>query len=134
MNDNILNFDQNATVGYDQFGLPITDGTSVNASVNISNPDQSSHSGLLSSLESFGSNALNSLEKGAEVTIQAGESAVKTVYQGGKTVVGDVVGGAQGIVTSTTSALTGNIVILLLALGVGIYLVGKSGAVRLTSL
>lgn len=107
----------------DSSGMPVADGTPAPpANIDISDPDTTAtNSGFVGTLESWGSSAVNAVESG-----------VKTVYGGVKTVVGDTVGGAENLVTSTASSFTGDILLVLGVVVVGLVLLGKSGAFKAT--
>jgi hypothetical protein len=107
----------------DSYGLPTNDGTSAPSNVDIQNPNQSSNSGVLATLEGWGTSVVHGIESVGSDVASAAESGIKTVYQGGKTVVGDVVSGVEGVGSFATSQL----VIVILAVGVGLYLIGKGG-------
>lgn len=112
-----------ATTMVDQYGLPITTGDVEPAGIVASDPNQTQNSGIISTLEGWGSSAVSEVESGASAALQAGESAVTTVYNAGKTVAGDAVNGVEGVVNYGTTT----IIILVLALAIGLYIVGKGG-------
>lgn len=107
----------------DAAGFPNDDSSGVAPSnIDLNDPDSSPvGSGMLSTLESWGSTAVNSVESG-----------VKTVYGGAKTVVGDVVGGAENAVTGVASSFTGDILLVLGLVVVGLVLIAQSGAIKAT--
>ena len=98
------------------------------SNVDMADPDQTQTPGFLSSIESF-----------ASAAVTGAENAVGTVYTGAKTVVGDTVGGVESVagkavggVTGAVSSVTMNIVLIVAAVGVGLYFIFKTGAVKAT--
>lgn len=121
------------------FGLPSNDPTPTNPLVNIADPAPSSHSGFFDSLEeaagSFvegAESAASSLYHGAVSTGTAIASGAETIAEKGysvaKTVTGDVVGGVEGIVNFGTT----QVVVLVAVLGVALYFIGKTGAIKVS--
>jgi len=106
-------------------GFPASDGSaSAPSNVDMSDPDGSSTpSGFLGTLESWGKSAVTGTE-----------NAVKTVYSGAKTVVSDTVGGAEKVVTGVENSLTGDVLLILGVLVVGLVLIAQSGSVKVNGI
>jgi len=118
-------WDTNST-GVDGSGILTTPITTANQAVDMPNPNQTSHGGMLDTLEGWGATAWNDAKAAGTAVVQAGEGAVETVYTAGKTVATDVKSG----VTSYISFGAGTIVFVVLGVGLAIYLIGKGGAVK----
>lgn len=98
------------------------------SNVDMKDPDGTQTPGFLSSLESFGSSVISKVENGVEV-----------IYAGAKGVASDVGSGVESvaqkgvnIVTGGISSITGNVVIILVVVGVALVMIAKSGAVKIS--
>lgn len=120
-------------------GLPSSDGTSANPLVSVPDPTPSTPSGFLSTVESYASSAVTGAESAASsvfsgavsaggAVINGAESAVKTGYSAGKTVIGDVTSGVEGVVGFGVN----QVVLVIAAVGIALYFVGKTGAFKVT--
>lgn len=115
----------------DGMGMPTSDGTTTNPSVDISNPDQSTSGGFISSLESYAGSAVDSAESAvsgaASSLVTSAENSVATVYGAAKNVGSSVVNSVEGV----TSFAVNQVVLLIAVLGVALYFVGKTGALKI---
>lgn len=134
--------EQNSTPATDDYsdiyGLPSSDGTTVNPVVQVADPSPVTSNGFLSSLETTADNALNSVEDTAAAAwagagtaatsiLTGAEHATATAYGAVKTVGSDAVSGVKNVVSFGVSQT----VLLALGLGVAIYIATKTGAFKI---
>lgn len=113
-------------IGYDGSGLLTGIGTSVSPNLLVANPDQTQNMGLISTLEGYFDRAVDAISEGAQDAYEGAKGVIGDIYGGAKTVVGDVGEGAEHILGFTTNQA----VVLVLAVGVGLYLAGKGGLLK----
>lgn len=115
-------------ISIDSYGLPTSIGTSVPSTLLVENPDQTQSYGFLSTLEGWFDKSVDAVGAAADSAIEGSKKAIGELYGAGKTVVTDVGTGAEHLLGFTTNQA----VLLVLALGVGLYLAGKSGALKIS--
>lgn len=118
-----------SSIGFDDvtsLGLPSVNPVATNPLVAMSNPDQTTNTGFISTIEDYGSGFIHGAEDLFSGTVSAAESAVKSTYSAVKSVASDVTTGVENVVGFGT----GQIAMILIVGGLALYLVFKSGNLK----
>lgn len=121
-----------STQDMDNYGLPAANPTPDPPGIQMTNPNAASTGGILDSIKTFGANAWETVKDDGNAVIDAVEHGAEDGYTTTKNALGSAVNSVGSAAKSIVSFGTGQIMFLLLGVGVVIYLAGKSGALKIS--